>query len=128
MKHTEASLQTAVCKYLMYQYPQCMFNSDLSGSMKLTEIQAKRMKALRSGRAFPDLHIMEKKNNYGALFIELKAEGTKLFKKNGDPITDHVAEQIECIKKLKDRGYYACICIGFEQTKETIDNYMRGYL
>jgi hypothetical protein len=50
---TEATVHSQVCKYLNYQYPKVLFNTDLSG-IKLTIGQAHKVKSIRSGRAWPD--------------------------------------------------------------------------
>ena len=122
---SEKSLHKSVCQYLRMQYNGILFNSDLSGSMKLTIGQASAMKSLRSNRGFPDLVIYEPRNGYHWLFLELKIEGTKLYKKNGDPETPHIEEQLYCLLKLKSKGYQACFAIGFDQAKILIDDYLK---
>lgn len=121
----EKQLQKAVCQYLRMQYNGVLFNSDLSGATKLTIGQASAMKSLRSNRGFPDLVIYEARHNYHGLFIELKIEGTKLYKKNGDPITPHIEEQLYCLLKLKSKGYQTAFAIGFDEAKKFIDEYLK---
>ena len=136
---SEKTLHRAVCDYLRLQYPQVMFNSDLAGATKLTMGQAVAMKSLRSNRGFPDLSIYRPKiwienfetHMYYGLFIELKKEGEKLYKVRtvdayGNPafISDHVAEQQDCITRLCNSGYYACFCIGYDESKKVIDWYL----
>ena len=83
------------------------------------------MKAIQGGRGWSDLYIAEARGGYHGLFIELKAEGTKLFKKDGIAyITDHVNEQNLMIMQLSMRGYFADFAIGFDQAKARIDWYM----
>ena len=123
---SEKTLHRAVCDYIRYQYPDVMFNSDMSGATKLTIGQAVAMKNLRSNRGFPDLVIYEPRHGMNGLFIELKKEEEKLYKKDGTtPITDHVAEQMDCIIRLTRRNYYARICVGFDQAKFIIDEYLK---
>lgn len=123
---TEKILQRQVCQYLRYQYPKVLFNSDLSGAMKLTIGQAVQIKFLRSIRGFPDIIIYEPRGKYHGLFIELKKEGEKLYKKDGiTPISEHVAEQIQCMQLLIERGYDCYFCIGFKQAMQTINNYLK---
>ena len=122
---TEKHLQTQVCEYLRYQYPNALFNSDLAGSMRLTIGQAVQLKSLRSNRGFPDIAIYEPRGEYHGLFLELKAEGTKLFKKDGiNYISDHIDEQNKMIMQLSLRDYFADFVIGFDQAKARIDWYM----
>ena len=123
---TEKILHKQVCEYLRYQYPKVMFNSDLAGSLKLTIGQAVSLKSLRSNRGFPDIAIYEPRGKYHGLFIELKKDGEKLYKKDGiTPFSDHIAEQQECMSELVIRGYDCYFCIGFNQAKITIDNYLK---
>jgi hypothetical protein len=122
---SEKNLHRAVCDYLRYQYPNVLFNSDLAGSMKLTIGQAVALKNLRSNRGFPDITIYEPRHNYHGLFIELKKEGEKLFKKDGTPVSDHLTEQIKMLELLIERKYVAKFAIGFDQAKNIIDDYFK---
>ena len=58
------------------------------------------------------------------LFIELKKDGTRLKKKNGDWANDHIAEQALVLEELQKRGYTAEFAVGFDQAKELIDKYL----
>lgn len=60
------------------------------------------------------------------LFLELKKEGTRLKKKNGDWATEHIAEQAEVLEKLRERGYGAEFAVGFAEAKKMIDGYLGG--
>jgi hypothetical protein len=122
---SEKTLHRAVCDYIRLQYPSVLFNSDLAGATKLTIGQAVAIKNLRSNRGWPDIFIAEPRHGYHGLFIELKKEGVKLFKKNGDPIDDHVAEQIKMSELLFKRRYVVKFAIGFDLTKEIIDDYLK---
>lgn len=123
---TEKIIHKQVCEYLRYQYPNVLFNSDMAGSMKLTIGQAVQIKSLRSNRGFPDIAIYEPRGKYHGLFIELKKEGERLYKKDGiSYISDHIAEQSQCMQLLIERGYDCYFCIGFDQAKLTIDNYLK---
>lgn len=113
-----------VCDYLKTQYPKIIFNTDASG-VKLTIGQAVQMKKLRSSNSFPDITIYEPRNEYHGLFIEMKKTGERLFKKDGTPVSPHVAEQLELIEKLNSKGYYSKMCVGFEHAKKTIDFYLK---
>jgi hypothetical protein len=86
--------------------------------------QAVQAKKLRSSNGFPDLVIYEIRMDYPALFIELKRKGERIYKKDGTPVNEHIAEQLEMLKKLKRRGFMADFALGFEQAKELIDWYL----
>ena len=121
---TEKILHKTVCDYLRLQYNDVLFNSDLSDATKLTMGQAAQMKNLRSNRGFPDIVIYKPNNGYHGLFLELKVAGTRLYKKNGDPATPHIEEQLYCLLKLKTLGYENAFAVGFDQAKLIIDTYL----
>jgi len=121
---SEKDLQKQVCDYLRTAYPKILFNSDMAGAMKLTIGQASQISRLRSNKGYPDIAIYEPRNGYAGLFIELKKQGERLAKMNGEPATEHIQEQRNCINLLKAKGYSANFCIGWDQAKETIDAYL----
>jgi hypothetical protein len=124
IKTTEKSLHKAVCQYLKMQFPHVMFNSDMSG-IKLTMGQSVQAKSLRSNQGFPDIIIYEARKRYYGLFIELKREGERIYKRDGSPVTPHIQEQYDCIKALRHRGYFADFAVGFDEAKIIIDTYLR---
>ena len=132
---TELELQAQVADYIRLQYPGAIFHSDFGSGIKLTMGQAIKQKRLNGGRrAWPDMFIAEPKLNEGTaltphygLFIELKKEGTRIFKKDGKLVADeHIREQFDMLEDLRQRGYAAEFGIGFENTKRLIDRYLGG--
>lgn len=64
---------------------------------------------------------------YAGLMIELKREGTRIYKKNGELVADeHIREQARMLDELRERGYAAHFAIGFDQAKQIIDEYLGG--
>lgn len=126
-KQPEFELQVAICRYLSYQYPEIFFLSDTIASLKLTPAQANRNKKIqKSGFSCTDLLILEPRNGYCGLFIELKVETP--FKKNGEikaSKDDHLKNQLEAINKLNEKGYFACFSWNFDMTRNIIDNYLK---
>ena len=126
-RQPEYDLQVAICRYLSYQYPEVLFLSDTIASLKLTPAQASRNKKIQKfGFSTPDLLILEPRNEFSGLFIELKVETP--FKKNGEikaSTNDHLKNQLESIEKLKEKGYFCCFSWGFDMTKDIIDNYLK---
>lgn len=136
---TEAELQEAVANYLVRQYPDVMFHSDFGSGIKLTPGQAKKQKRQNGGRrAWPDMFIAGTScfielwdkgkvvpvyDKLG-LFLELKKEGTRLKKKNGEWATEHIAEQAKVLRELRMCGYCAEFAVGFEEAKKIIDEYL----
>lgn len=58
------------------------------------------------------------------LFLELKKDGTRLKKKNGEWASDHIAEQAEVLEQLRIRGYCTKFAVGFDEAKKIIDEYL----
>lgn len=150
---SEADLQAQVADYLRLQYPNVLFHSDFGSGIKLTPGQAMKQKRQNGGRrAWPDMFIAEPRHRfettekrhgilmgvneqdgtiyystvYAGLFLELKKEGIRFKKKNGDWATKHIAEQAEVLKGLRQRGYCAEFAIGFDEAKRIIDEYLGG--
>ena len=122
---SEEILHEEVARYIRFLYPKVIFNSDMSG-VKLTMFQAKKAAKLRSSRAFPDLIVYEPVDNYKGLFIELKADGVKVFKKDGSLVANkHIKEQAEMIEKLREKGYAAYFACGIDEAIKIIDDYLK---
>lgn len=130
--NTEAILHQQVCEYLKIRYPRAIFRTDFASGLKLSMPQAIVHKKLQSSRAWPDLQIVEPSHpdyeqKYIGLFIELKRDGTVVFKKDGTIRADpHLQEQAEMLERLRQRGYKAEFAIGFVQAREIIDDYLGG--
>ena len=121
----EEKLQQAVSDYIRYQYPSVIFFCDYAAGLHLPIHIAKRAKRLRSHRGLPDLFIAEPKKEIHGLFIEFKIQGVKLFKKNGQYASPHIAEQAEMMKKLSAKGYAVSFACGFNEAMNLIDEYLK---
>jgi hypothetical protein len=121
----EEDEQMMLVQYIRYQYSKILFKCDLAG-VRLSIGQAVKQKKLGNNKAYPDLFFPEPRGEYHGLFIELKRKGTRLLKKNGEYVNEHIQEQAEMCYKLREKGYVACIAVGFDQAKEVIDNYFKG--
>jgi hypothetical protein len=123
MAQTEEQIHIAICKYIKLQYPNVLFTSESSG-IRLSIGQAKRLKAMRSCSGLPDILIFEPRKSYYGLFLEVKRDGTKIYKKDGDLRKDtHIQEQEEILHRLKQKGYFAEFVVGFDEAKSIIDFY-----
>ena len=124
MAKKEESFHISLCMWLKLQYPHVIFFSESSG-MRLSIGQAVKLKKLRSlAKGLPDLFIAEPRGKYNGLFLELKRADTKLYKKDGSPVNEHIKEQREILAKLNNKGYMATFGIGFDDTKKIIDTYL----
>ena len=132
---TELELQARVADYLRLQYPGVIFHSDFGSGVKLTPGQAVRQKRLNGGRrAWPDMFVAEPvprcidgswKHEWHGLFLELKREGVRIYKKNGELVANqHIREQAEVLRQLRKRGYSAEFTRGFDAAKRLIDEYL----
>lgn len=120
----ENDLHIAICKYLQHQYPKILFTSESSG-LRVTISQARKLKSMRSCSGLPDIMIFEPRKNYHGLFLEVKREGTRIYKKNGELTADkHIREQEEILHQLKAKGYFAEFVVGFDEAKAIIDYYL----
>jgi len=108
-KQPEYELQKAVAKYL--DLKKVLYCASVGG-VRTTFRQAIKMKATGYKKGFPDIFIYEPKGSYHGLAIELKTKKGYASK-----------YQRDWIHKLSKRGYYACVCKGFDDTITTINNY-----
>lgn len=133
----EELLHLKVCDYLRKNYPDVLFRTDFSSGMKMSPGQAAKHKKFQKSRAWPDLFIAEsgvvefkedgliahlRKNG---MFLELKADGVKLYKKNGEMVANkHYREQAEMLKKLRSNRYAAYFAVGYDQAIQIITDYL----
>lgn len=135
----EEILHLKVCDYLRKNYPDVLFRTDFSSGMKMTPGQAAKHKKFQKSRAWPDLFIAKPTmkieynryageqflDGYAGLFLELKAEGTQLYKKDGTLRKNkHIEEQAEMLEKLRNGNYYAEFAIGYEDAIKQIHEYL----
>lgn len=120
----EYSLCVGLAKYLRLAYPKVLYRFDQAG-FNLSAVQAMQAKEIQCKRGYPDLFIMEPRGGYHGMFIEVKAEGVKIFKaKSGAYSTPHIEEQAKFLDLLNDRGYHASFGVGFDSCKSLIDSYL----
>jgi hypothetical protein len=140
MNHNEYKLQVAVCKFLEMQYPEAIFYSDSISNINLTVPQRVRNKAIQKKNfSCPDLLILEPRNGFHGLALELKKESP--YKLNGElkkqvvkvtnkekkviEIYDHLQEQECALRTLKSKGYQAHFCWSLDMAVKLINDYMR---
>lgn len=127
---TEHEMYMQIADYMRYQYPKVIYRFDLAADLKLSIGQAKKHKRLQGRRGYPDLFIAEPRRNringkqYHGAFLELKRDGTRLQKRNGDFASEHIKEQWEMLGALTLRGYRAEFACGFDEAKKIIDEYL----
>jgi hypothetical protein len=109
---SEDKLQSAVVRYLQYKYPDVKYCSSIAGAYISTKTQ--RAKIIRNGyiKGKNDLDIYEARGGFFGMMIELKEKGYP------------TKEQKEWIQAMNDRGYYAIVSKGLDNTIKEIDRYL----
>lgn len=124
----EKKIQYELVKYinLLYAPIRPLIFSDLAG-VSFSKAQRAEYK-LRSKDSYPDLMLFEPNGTYSALMLELKAEGTRIFKKTGEPSSLTIAKQILTQNRLNERGYYACFAVGLDAAIKIVNKYYRNQI
>ena len=112
----EYDLQVAVVKYLKWTFPDALYCASLGG-IRTTFRQAVKAKATGYVKGHPDLFVYEPRGKYHGLALELKVKGNYATK-----------EQKKWITKLNERGYYAVVTRGLDNTIEEIEKYLNSPL
>ena len=135
MTVSELTIQRQVADYIKWNYPSVIFHSDYGSGIKLTMAQAAMQNRLNGGRrSWPDMFIAEPrtitsedgtKYTYYGLFIELKRDDVRVFKKNGELVANgHIREQYDMLQALYAKGYKAEFACGFDEAKKLVDEYL----
>lgn len=128
---TEAYLYEQVEQWLRLKHPGVPHHWDLSGVWTPSH-KARNLYGRLNQRAWPDLAIC-RPHGYGGfniidrkagMFLELKREGTRLRKKNGEWASEHIAEQAAVLESLAAEGYIAQFAVGFDDATQLIDSYL----
>lgn len=100
--------------------------SDTIASVKLTMPQALRNKKIqKTGFKCPDLILLEPRNGYAGLMIELKAKSPYL--KSGELTTvKHIQDQDKYLVILRAKGYIAEFAWDFATIKRMLDGYLEN--
>jgi hypothetical protein len=120
----EEVIQEQLNKFLLLRYPHLIFKFDPLANIKLTIGQATKAKRLGHRKGWPDLFIAQPNYLFHGLFIELKKDGTILYKKNGEWATPHLEDQAKVLEHLRSKGYKAEFAIGFQEAKTIISQYL----
>lgn len=129
-QNKEYQLAKAISQYMRMQYPKVPFRWDMAG-LNLSIVQASLNKMIQYNKSWPDLFIAQPSlvdgSQYHGLFLEIKKEGTKIYKKtDASYATEHLELQAKQLDELNKIGYVAFFAVGFEEAKELIDGYLGG--
>jgi hypothetical protein len=128
---SENVLYEQLAHYLDIKYgnPKVLYYFDRAGVHNPSRF-TRNMYARLNNRAWPDLLIDQPviaPTTAAGLFLELKREGARLTKANGEYVSRHIAEQAVMLHALQDAGYVAQFACGFKEAVEMIDSYLHGY-
>jgi len=133
----EDEISCAFATYLANQYPHVVA-THIANERKTKLVannrggfftpEGNRLKRMGVRKGWPDWNIAHPTPKYHGLYLELKAEGVKIFKKNGEFTTPRIKEQFEILERLEKAGYYADFALGFDNAKEILDAYMQNEL
>lgn len=124
----ERAIQQAVCDHIRQYYPGVVFASDTAASLKLPKSLAIRQARFKNpSRGYPDLFIAARRGKFNGCFIELKAEGERIFLKDGSiSKAEDTQRQAAVLAQLRNEGYCAEFVIGEDQTIAFVDWYLGG--
>jgi hypothetical protein len=95
-----------------YQPVLRLLNSSQNGMM-CSKQQAAKAKKAGMKRGIPDINFPVSRGGYHGLFIELKKIGGRVS-----------PEQKIWLSDLRDQGYMAVVCYGFDEARQTIEEYL----
>ena len=116
MIDTESGAQEMLFTWAMWQQEgrpelKLLYHVPNGGKRDAKTGRALKRQGVKAG--VPDLCLPVARGGYHGLYIELKAG-----KNTTSP------KQKEWINDLGQQGYYAAVCRGWEEAKETIENYL----
>lgn len=121
----EDHVQSAVMKYLwaIYRVRAIPMNHEMPAG----PFQRYKWKYLGGYRGISDVFAPSPQKPYSGLFIELKSDTVKVYKKNGDlRKSEHLDIQNQFLELQRKNGYKAEFACGFDQAKAIIDDYFKG--
>lgn len=118
MRTEEHNLQKACVTWFRLQYPNYIIFAIPNGA-KRTARQGHYYKEEGLTAGVPDLFVPEPNGTYAGLFVEMKTESKS---------SKATPAQIDMMQKLRERGYYVCVCRNLEEFISTCENYFASGL
>lgn len=127
MIHLEPAMQVSIIAYLQMAYPWALVRGNARDSGKMSPRRGAYAKRLGQGKGWPDIEIREQSGGYGSLFLELKRDRDCVFTKGGLLRNDaHLNSQVDMLRKLRARKFWADFACSFIEAQEIIDWYLKG--
>ena len=105
-------------KMQLWQYPELSLMFHIPNGGKRSKSEAGRFRAEGVKAGVPDIFLPVPKGKYHGLFIELK-------RSKGGKVSE---AQSDWLDKLKEQGYAAYVCHGWEAASSVIRAYMEGQI
>ncbi len=112
-KGSEADVQRAIIRFIRHYAPKTLYCAT-NGGVKLSYMQAARMKLTGYVAGIPDLIIFEPRGQYHGLTIEVKK----------DKASKPSAVQKEWMDELNKRNYRAVCCHSVDEAIKEIETYL----
>lgn len=124
----EEDIHLRACRYLKTNYKGVDFLTDFAAGMRMTPGQAKKRKAMNSGRGWPDITILQPSRGFYGLLIDIKKDGTSIYvtkgPRKGELVADeHIREQAAFMERMNKHGYFARFAVGYEHFCQIVDWY-----
>lgn len=129
LMNSENALYEQIAQYMNLKYPEVLYRFDLGG-MWTPSHKARNLYGRLNRRAWPDLFVAKSTMFAGTtspcagLFLELKKQGTRLKKRDGQWASDHIAEQAAVLDGLRSEGYYAEFATGLDEVIQYLNSYL----
>jgi len=124
----EVDLYEQLARYLNVKHPSVLYHFDLAG-VNNPSPYTRSLYGRLNKRAWPDLFIASPHflRGDGGYFLELKKEGTRIYKRDGSLVADrHIQEQAHMLQHLREHGYRADFGVGYDQSVELIEAYLQS--
>ena len=126
--HQVALFMWAASKEVQELYPQLKKLYAIPNGGERNVIVANRLRAEGVKSGFPDIGLPVARHGFHGLFIELKRPKTerelkgRLQKRVAGKVSE---KQSQWINDLREEGFAVAICIGFEEARKTLLQYMK---
>lgn len=117
-KLSESNEQIFLMKWSVFasnKYPELELLHHIPNGGKRDVTTAKRLKAEGVKAGVPDLCLPVPRGKYHGMYIEMKVNKNKT-----------TENQNKWIKDLRDNGYYAVVCYGWEAASQEIIKYLKS--
>jgi hypothetical protein len=122
----EDALQQFFINWFKREYPNDRITSTLNG-IKMSPGLAAKASRQQSHRGVPDTIIHKSNKHFSSLYLELKKDGTRIYKRDGTLVkNDHIEEQAAYIIYLREQGHCADFAIGYVDAVIKAKTYMDG--